>query len=227
MKTIIGIRHGEAYKNLKDIYGGNGSELTEKGQVQVEGAITKLKGFLSRVSERTIKIYISCPRVQIVETAEFIKSALNVSEIMQDDRFAPIRLGVLDGMSRERQRELYPEAVRALELWDKGEGDINDFRVDGAQTAIEHVDQLKQFINGLEDNSVNILVGTRSDMCALKNIVLGNDPSIPMQYKYLSTDYANGFVIDMDEMGNFVENKYKIKTNLSKEKRTDEDFCEK
>lgn len=70
MKKLIVIRHGESYKNLKNIDGGKGTTLTEQGKTQV---LKKCELLISNsvVDDNSI-MYVSTDRIQILETASII-----------------------------------------------------------------------------------------------------------------------------------------------------------
>ena len=214
MKKLIVIRHGEAYKNLKNIDGGKGTTLTEQGKTQV---LKKCELLISNsvVDDNSI-MYVSTDRIQILETASIIQKELSISKVCKSKLYSPIDLGVLDGMPKDRQKQLYPEAIEKLEQWNEGLCDINEFKVEGLQDAEEYYLQLKEFIENLEDNRSYVLVGTRSDISALKNVVLGNNPKEKMKYKYYPTDYAEGFIVEMDE-----KNKFKIIESIQESKEND------
>lgn len=194
MKIIIGCRHGEAFKNLKNMYGGKGSGLTENGIKQALNAAKLFKALQEKLS-CNINVYKSCSRDQVTETAEIIKRALEVEEVRQHKLYCPIRLGVFDGMSREKQLELYPDACKAHELWEKGIIDItqSEVLVEGLQPALNYFQQIERFIEDLEDNEIHILVGTRSDLSCLKNVTLGQSPAEFMKYRYYKIGYAEIF----------------------------------
>lgn len=191
MKLIIACRHGEAYKNLKNIYGGGGSGLTENGQKQATELSEKLKILVDTFACKPT-IYKSCKRVQINETADIIKNVLGVDEVQMNEKFCPIRLGVFDGMSRDKQLELYPDACEAHSKWEKGLIDISESEklVEGMQPAAEYYDQVSGFIQSLPKDQIHILVGTRSDLSCLKNVIKGQSPRDYMQYKYYNSDYC-------------------------------------
>ena len=193
MKIVIGCRHGEAYKNLKNLYGGNGSGLTDTGRSQVLFVSNELKTLLSG---KPIHIFRSCERGQVTETAEIMSSVLEAPTVYSHPLFSPIKLGVFDSLSREDQLRLYPEACKAHEAWEKGEIDISESEklVDGMQPALDYYDQIKRFIDILPDNQTYILVGTRSDISCLKNVMLNQRPDKNMSYKYYKLNYAEAVV---------------------------------
>lgn len=199
MRRVIALRHAESIKNLEDIYGGNGKELTKKGWLQIETLNEELQEKYDLINEKLLKIYSSCNRVHVVATCQKIADYFGIKEILFDERYSPIKLGAFNGLSKEEQKQLYPEAVEALRKWNLGIGDINDFVVDDLEPASNHSQRITSFFNSLEDNAMYILVGTRSDISAIKNVILGNDPNVYMQYKYYETDYVGGVYFEIDD----------------------------
>lgn len=199
MKRIIAIRHAESKKNIEGIYGGSGKKITENGLEQIAKKNQILQEKYDLLNENSVKIYSSCNRLHVIETGKKIADFFKVDDVLLDERYSPIRLGVFDGLSKEEQRLKFPDAVKALENWNCGIGDINDFIVEGLESSKEHYLRIKAFLESLENETVYILIGTRSDISAIKNIVLGNDPDVYMQYKYYETDYLGGIYFEIDD----------------------------
>lgn len=204
MKLIIACRHGESYKNLKDISGGNGLVLTENGKSQVEKLVSDLK-MIQDEFNCPVSIFRSCDRVQIVQTAEMIKDYLKLDEVKTDKKFCPIRLGVFDGLSKKEREEKYPDACKVHEMWKNGIVDISESEklIPGTQRAIDYYDQVKSFIQNLPENQIYILVGTRSDLSCLKNIMKNQRPDKLFQYKCYSSAYCEKVMAITDENGKF------------------------
>lgn len=200
MAYIITIRHGESYKNIKNIDGGLGEKLTPTGTQQVTLAAGLLKKVLDTLPAKKVKIFRSCNRTQILQTAEILGDVLGV-EPQRDERFAPIRLGVFSGMSRAKQLELYPTSARQMDEWVEGTRDIMDVHVEGMQDPREHVDGIIDFLRSMADDEVIILVGTRSDISAIKNIAKGNHPAIRDSYRFFPTDFAEIQVASLNNTG--------------------------
>ena len=191
MKIIIACRHGEAYKNLKDICGGLGSSLTPNGVKQVENLAKKIE-FIKKDSNLPINIYASCQREHVRDTAFLISCVLGVEEVKSDELFKPIRLGVFDGLSKQEREQKFAVSSKLNSLWEQGLVDIRELEkiVPTMQTAEEYFSIMSKFVKKLPEDSINILVGTRSDMSCLKNVLVGNDPKVKMSYKYYPFDYT-------------------------------------
>jgi len=197
MKYIITCRHGESFKNLQDVSGGLGAGLTTNGIAQVTSSAHRLDKLIKNAPNATVVMYRSSDRVQLVETAQIISDTIGVS-CQKHEKYIPIRLGVFDGMSGEKQRELYPTSAREMQEWNDGTRDIMDVHVEGMQNPGEHVNGIISAINDLPDETFIILIGTRSDLSAIKNIAKGNHPWKKDTFRFFSTDYAelDGYSID-------------------------------
>ena len=213
MKYIFGCRHGEANKNLIGVYGGKGSSLTENGVTQITNLAKKIIPLVNKIN-LPINIYISGDRVQIKESAEILKDIFNISEISKSEFYKPIRLGVFDGMNREKQLTLYPDACKAHEQWEKGLIDVTESEklVDGMQTAKDYYNQISTFLKSIPDNTINILIGTRSDLSCLENVIRGQSPEKYKAYKYYPFNYAQMTIAKIDANDNIK------KVNLINEK---------
>lgn len=197
MKRIIALRHAESIKNLYGIYGGSGKKLTQEGIESIKLLNQKLQEEYDIKNQFDVKIFTSCNRVHVIDTCKQIAEFIGITKIDMDELYSPINLGKFDGLSKEEQREKYPEAVIALEKWNLGLGDINDFVVEGLESASSHSNRIKAFLNKLDDNRIYILIGTRSDISALKNVAFGNNPEVYMEYKYYETEYLSGVYFEM------------------------------
>lgn len=208
MKRVIALRHAESIKNLEDVYGGNGKKLTPQGVASIEILNEKLQKEYNLKNKSNVRIYTSCNRVHVIDTCKKIADFIGINKIYTDKLYSPINLGVFDGLSKSEQKRLYPEAVCALERWNLGIGDINDFVVDGLESASNHSLRIKTFLESLEDDILYILIGTRSDISAIKNVAFGNRAEVYMEYKYYSTEYLCGIYFDIDDSKNICNVKF-------------------
>lgn len=195
MKTIVFFRHGEAYKNLKDIYGGNGSSLTEKGKKQIEDLGRDIALLTIRYNKKP-KITLSCKREHVIDSGKVLADVLQISQFNFNPNYRPIKLGVFDSLSRKEQEMLYPQAIIGTKKWEKGEIDISEAEDDvpGMEKAKDYFSSMKTFVENLDEQYLHILIGTRSDMSCLLNIFKGNNPNVKMSYKYYPFDYAQAMI---------------------------------
>ena len=189
MRYLITIRHGESYKNLKDISGGLGEGLTQNGIDQVKNSAIWIANFLRDKKNLKAVGYRSCDRQQLVETSDIIEKVTGI-KFKIDKRYVPINLGVFSGMSGEKQRELYPQAAKEMQEWNEGKRDIMDVHVEGMQDSGEHVNRIIDFLQSCPDDTIIVLIGTRSDLSAIKNIREGNHPWKKNTFRFIPTDYA-------------------------------------
>ena len=191
MKYIITIRHGISKKNLKQIYGGNGEDLLDEGIKQILLSAQDIKKFIKSHQMKT-KIYKSCNRVQVAQSAIILAKELNIDTVFSDPDYAPIRLGAWHGLTKTEQEQRFPKQKAALNAWNNGTGDIREFEfgIEGLQTAKEHNQQILRFVENLENNCIHILLGTRSDLSAIKNALYKNNVDDYCGYKYYESDFA-------------------------------------
>ncbi len=191
-KIILLVRHGHSEKNLKDVFGGNGLPLTESGKRQVSDLIKKVRDIFGDKSKK-ISLYASCKRLQVVETAKLIQKGLEIETIKQDKKYRPIKLGIFDSSSIEERKEKHKDILQSLKEWEAGERDILDVSIPESEDVVDYFGNIKNFIDNLPDNEVHILVGTRSDLSAIKNYACGNHPEDKMTYKFFKFDYTEVF----------------------------------
>ena len=108
MKIIIACRHGEAYKNRRNIYGGKGDGLTPEGVVQIEELCKQLQAVVAK-NPLPSSLYKSCERVQINESANLIAQNLNIAQVQTDPY-----VGWVEGLFVESQ--LSPQCTHTQTL---------------------------------------------------------------------------------------------------------------
>lgn len=172
MTKFYFVRHGESEKNLLDINGGTGMPLTDQGKHQVQKILSHLKEEIG--TKEIVKIHTSDTK-QTIETSNIIANYFQ-SEVIIEDRLHPVGLGIIDGYSKEKIENEYPEYAIILKRWNNQEIDVTKFNIPG----IEPPDQLwKRMTNFLDDNSdkcVHIIICTRSIMVMIKNFINNNTP---------------------------------------------------
>lgn len=87
-----------------------------------------------------------------------------------------------------------------------GEIDIKQSEncVEGMQPALEYYNQIKEFLKDLPDNAVYVLIGTRSDMSCIQNVVREQSPLIDMAYKCYDFSYTQT-IIALEENNKLIE----------------------
>jgi len=108
MLKIYFVRHGQTEWNvLKKLQGHLNSPLTEIGVEQTELLYEKVKNMDIK------KIYTS-PQGRAVHTAKILKGEKNI-EIIELEEFMEMGFGEVEGLEKEKFKELYPEEF--LNLW--------------------------------------------------------------------------------------------------------------
>src|SRR5262245_32841169 len=107
MKIYL-IRHGQTTGDLEDRYGGSYDDhLTKKGQEQIRAKAQRLHG-------KSIEIIFSSPLIRTKETAEIIRTDVEVP-IEYVDGLRERHYGILTGLTKEEAKQKYPEAVKLHE----------------------------------------------------------------------------------------------------------------
>lgn len=193
------IRHAESEKNVEDRHGGVGRPLTKKGYRQLDLLVTYLK----RLRIHSSTIYYA-PITQAELSAEYLASQIGVS-CQSDERIRPLNLGVLGGLSRSEAVELYPESAQRLEDWRSGSLDIKDLDIPNAESFdsfwkrgeafIENLIPQVEGCNGLDF----VIIGTRSTLILLTNILLKNSILFGKGYAVYNFDTCSVTMIEVGE----------------------------
>lgn len=183
---IIILRHAEAQKNISSRHGGIGSTLTDLGRTQISTIINDM-------SDLNIDRIISISRRQCIETSEILSKELRI-QFSVENTLQPFNLGVVDGLSEDEVKLHYPNVHEDLKKWRSGNLEISEFEIPGASDPIAFFNEGLRFITRSIDASENTLVvGTRSILVLLYNILLGCSPEIGGGYrevKWGNLEYA-------------------------------------
>lgn len=181
LNTIILVRHAECYKNIRDEHGGKGDVLTMKGKKQ-------LLSLSKKIDQLNIKHQIPANMLfysdvsQIMQTAEYLSIKLGVPAML-DERIAPLNLGILDGLSKKEAMTKFPDEASQLEKWRSGMLEIRDLQIPCAESFDTFWNRGKSFIFELTKNSTSaIVVGSRSVLILLMNILLDQNPYVDGKY---------------------------------------------
>ena len=143
------VRHGEIDSNLKKVYAGWSQErLTERGVLQAEEAGEALKG------EGIDALYCS-PLKRAVQTAEIIGKAIN-RELVLDDHFREMKLGLWEGLSEDEIENAYPEEWR---LWNTRPAELV---LEGRETLRELQERV---LEGIRRRMSEVREGGGGDAC--------------------------------------------------------------
>jgi broad specificity phosphatase PhoE len=183
------IRHGESFKNINEIYGDSGQNLTEKGKLQCEEIVVKI---LSENLDKSRTLIIWHNSAPIIEELNIIKSKLDYGYIL-DDSIKGIYLGVANGISQEDLKTQYPDDALMLIRWQKKEIPASEFKISKMESPQNFFCRIINFISSCKDNQNTdnfIVLCTTSVMIFIINlIVLGKNFDITSYYHY---DIKNG-----------------------------------
>ena len=172
MKHFVFLRHAESEKNIKDITGGKGEPLTEKGIKETDLFINYLSGI---VDSKCNIICMTSNTKQTIQTAKLISDYFGV-EVLINDAFQPIGLGCLDGLTTDEIKKNHPNYYLILRDWRKKKIDVTKLKIDGIESPIVPWKRVINCLYELEDDTTYFIVCTRSIMVLIYNYVNGNEP---------------------------------------------------
>lgn len=164
MRLIV-CRHCESYKNLSDIHGGAGAELTQAGR---EDALLLGRTF----EKRGVTRVVFSPVRQAQDTADLATKVAGVPSSPYG-QFRPFGLGVLAGLSRSEAALRFPDSAESMEKWRRGIIKAPELRVQGAELFGPFIERVADGVAELRRHSQDAaaVVGTRSIIMAIVNLL--------------------------------------------------------
>lgn len=207
MSWILLIRHVECYKNIRDEHGGKGDNLTAHGYDQINVLIKRINYIKTKFfSEKKLEfngVWYS-EIIQIEETAKLLADSLSL-ETIYDQRIRPLDLGILSGLSKKDALKRHPKAASELEKWRQGKLEIRNLILPGAENFQSFYQRGQDFIQYISKNKINsIIIGSRSILTLLTNILLARDPYKNKQYHPWIFDLASICLFSHDKNWNLI-----------------------
>lgn len=173
MGRLILLRHGESFKNLEARHGAVDSSITAEGRAQVRQAATQLSELLGLMPCAMWTV----ARRHCLETAALLHELLPWNEWqMFEAPIKPYFMGDLDGLSDGEVQERYPDVARRLNLYRTGHLDIGEVNIPGAVDAGTFFEDATRALNAIRKEENSLVVGTRSVLVGLFNIIRGKHP---------------------------------------------------
>lgn len=186
--TFIFVRHAESKKNVRNVTGGYGERLTEKG---IEQAKKLSNILLSKNAIISSTPNIICSEIiQARQTAEIISDKLNRPLIITNS-LAPAGMGVISGLSSDEIISHYPEVLPQLEAWHKKEIEAIDLNIIGMESPIDFWDRVFSYICSLCNNQMNLVIATRSILVLVTNLVNGATPFQGGGYRHYTINHCD------------------------------------
>lgn len=183
MTEYIFVRHAECQKNLIGVTGGEGTRLTEKGV----GQATLLADELSD------KLYqpkiVACPAIQVIETAEILAARLQRPFII-DERLVAAGMGIVNGLTSEEMKRLYPEYASQLEKWRNLEIEAHELQIPGIEPPKAFWSRTVSSLIAHKEGDQIVVVATRSIMVLAANLSMKRSPEAGGGYKHVDIDHC-------------------------------------
>jgi broad specificity phosphatase PhoE len=188
MDRIVLLRHALAQKNVEDRHGGPGTCLTNTGRDQLPGIHKRLLALGLDPS-----IVLTSPVPQAAESARILAPLFGV-DCRPVQALRPLNLGLLSGLSRDEAAQEHPEAAALMEKWRRGEIELNQLQLPGADDYRAFYERGCRFIKSLADEQGDVLVvGTRSMLICLVSILLGRHVEPGGGYREIPIDCCDFF----------------------------------
>lgn len=196
IQVIVLLRHEKAIKNEQDRHGGLGSELAEDSPIEIEPIAKRL----SDIGIRFEKVLYS-PRKQCEQTAIRLGDIMGMPFEEAND-LVPIHLGIIDGLSNEEVRGLYPDIANRLKTWRSGNIEINQLEIPGMDNSAIFFERGKKFVERiLNENYSIIIVSTRSILVLLTSILLRRTVEVGGRYREIPWDNTDYIVFTNSDWG--------------------------
>lgn len=165
------LRHAKAQKNLENRHGGHGSPLLPQGYQELDGLV----GDFTSKGISFDKI-ICTSKLQCDQTASYLSKVLNIPYEVSHN-LVPIKLGLIDGLSNEEVVYHYPDIARKMQEWRNGECEICELNIPGMSDPVEYFNAMRLALDEIKSLKCSVLIiGTRSVLVALSNILLDRHP---------------------------------------------------
>lgn len=193
-KTVfIFVRHAESEKNIHDITGGNGAQLTDEGRRQATALSLAL---LDVIKGEDVDI-ISSNTIQTIQTAKLISNALK-RHYWVTDRLKPAGMGVIDGLTKKEVQKKYPQLAEQMEKWRNCELEAIELKIPEMEAPIDFWNRIIDYIKEINNGKIKVIVSTRSIMVLIHNLVSGNLPISGGGYKHITIGNCDTIAFSSD-----------------------------
>jgi probable phosphoglycerate mutase len=183
--NLLMVRHGEILSNIKKTYAGRSAEgLTPKGICQAEEVAERLTSY-------NVDIIYSSPIQRAVQTAEIIGKKIG-KDIVIDNAFREMELGLWEGLSEDDIAQMYPGE------WDIWNSRPAELTLSGRETLDE---LLKRVLTGLKEiylNNNDWRIVTVTHVAIIRVVMLCNTKKSLNLYKTIHVPNADIFNFKID-----------------------------
>lgn len=178
---LVLLRHAKAFKNLEIRYGGGESDLLPASYADLQDVIADFTH-----KNLTFELIITTPRLQCVQTANYLSQRMELAYEIYP-HLLPASMGVLDGLTIAEVQQKYPEIAERFERWRSGAAEIHELQVPGMSDPVAYYQASKIVLQQMLELQRSLLViGNRSILIALGNILLGRHPRPGGSYRVIS-----------------------------------------
>lgn len=177
---LVLLRHATAFKNLEIRYGGGESDLLPTSYQDLQRITAECIH-----NHLTFDLIITTPRLQCIQTAEYLAQVMNLSYEI-NSQLLPASMGILDGLTIAEVRQKYPEMAERFDRWRNGTLEIHELQVPGMSDPVAYYQTGKIILQQMLELQRSLLViGNRSILIALGNILLGRHPRPGGNYRVI------------------------------------------
>lgn len=198
--TFVFIRHAESKKNLRDITGGSGEELTERGIKQVYDFSARL---ITQIKVENCTI-ISSNTIQAKQTAKIISNVIGLPLLVTEE-LKPADMGIVSGLTKQEIHDKFPIIDAQLSLWRNREIEACELSIPGMESPNVFWIRILNYLKSICTGGTKIVVCTRSVLVLIYNYINNNAPTVGNGYKHINIGNCESIAFILDEVGMPIE----------------------
>lgn len=183
-------------KNLRDVTGGKGEELTNFG-IQQSKAIANTLSTQINIEDCSV---ISSNMIQVEQTAKIIADELAIPFYVTD-KLKPANMGIVNGLTRQEIQEDFPTIHAQLSLWRRCEIEACAINIPDMESPEVFWDRILTYLKSICNGGTKIIVCTRSVLVLIYNYIHKNDPRPGGGYKHVHINNCEAIASIFDTSG--------------------------
>ena len=181
--TFIFVRHAECEKNLEDITGGLGGQLTNYGLAQIGRLVDEISSLANNMNCKVISSNI----MQAKQTASIISNELRIPLVITDE-LRPADMGIISGLTKREIELNFPEIYHQFSRWRNREIEACELSIAGMEPPDVFWNRILTYLKTICTGGVNIVVCTRSILVLIYNYVHNKSPQCGGGYKHINIE---------------------------------------